>query len=168
MVEKNPKILIRPCNLKNTLFRPTGDIGRILEIENQSYDDPWDENTISYFLKLSGAGSLVLEINEELIGFLLFEVQNSYLNLVSIAIDPEFRRKGYATLLIDELLKEDLPDCNKIYCTISDKNLGAHLFFNKFGFSAIKIIKDFFSEGHDAYEFMYQIRKRKRKRSTRK
>lgn len=168
MVEKNLKISFRPCNLKNTLFHPRGDLDRMLEIESESYDDPWDENTISYFLNLSGAGSLALEINDVIQGFLLFEIQNSYLNLVSVAVHPQFRRKGYGTLLVEELLLGDLFSCKKMYCTVSDQNLSAHLFLNKFGFKAVKIMKDFFSEGHDAYEFMYPLKNNKKKKAKRK
>lgn len=164
MVKEKQKFLIRPCDLNKNLFHPRGDLDSMLEIEKQSYDDPWDENTITYFLKLSGAGCFVIEVGSEIAGFLLFEIQKSYLNLVSVAIDPKFRRQGFASLLVKELIQEDLPECKRVFCTVSDRNLQAHLFLNKFGFKAIKMVKDFFSEGHDAYEFMYLLKKKKKRK----
>lgn len=165
MAKEIEKVFIRPANLVKDLFHPMGDLDRILQIEQQSYDDPWDLKTIEYFLKLPGSGSFVAEYDGEVVGFLLFEMQDTYLNLVSVAIDPKVRRRGFGTLLIKELKNSDLAGCNRVYCTVSDKNLSAHLFLSKFGFKAINTKKNFYSEGHDAYEFMYVIRKRKKRTS---
>lgn len=163
MTNGSNKIIVRKGSLVKDLFHPMGDLDEILKIERQSYDDPWDENTFRYFLKFPGSGSLVAESDGNIVAFLLFEIQDSYVNLVSVAVNPEFRRKKFGTLLIKELKTSCLAGCNRIYCTVSDKNLGAHLFLSKFGFKAIATRKDFYDSGHDAYEFMYSVRKQRKK-----
>lgn len=161
-----PKIDIRPCNFLADLFKPKGDLPEILEIEKKCFDLPWDKQTFSYFMNKPGSGILVAQMDSEIIGYIVFEIEKSYFNLVSVAVDPDVRRCGFGRLLVSELFNGHILDCKRIYCTVSDKNLDAHLFFNKMGFKAISVKKDFFDAGHDGYEFARTIRKPRKKKTN--
>lgn len=100
--------------------------------------------------------------------------------IVSFCVDQDLRFKGVGNFLISSLierfssvvelsLKEAFTRPFLIYATISDRDIGPHLFFSKMGFKAKSISWNAFGTDHDGYNFVYEktpIVKRSRKKSS--
>jgi|GEM_PF-3703982 len=87
----------------------------------------------------------------ELIGFITLQENSDVLNQVdlinsvylkNVIIDPDYRRRGVFSRLLDEAIDE-LPDMDIDYlvCTIAEENMGSIRAFEKYGFTYYKKAK---------------------------
>lgn len=80
-------------------------------------------------------------------------------HLISIAIHREFRRKGFATALLERLV-DHLTEKSvaKIHLEVSVKNSEAIRFYIKVGFEKLSIRPSYYSDGSDALMMRLVIR----------
>ncbi len=93
----------------------------------------------------------VLEIDNQIIGFLSYSFLFDESELLLIAINPEFQNKGYGKMLMEFYLKT-MKD-NKIkscYLEVSTNNLKAIHFYKKYGFYQYGYREKYYSNGEDA------------------
>ncbi|HDH07043.1 MAG TPA: ribosomal-protein-alanine N-acetyltransferase, partial [Thermoproteales archaeon] len=105
------------------------------------------------YLKLTPELFLVIEKNGKVIGYIIGLLKTNKLgHIVSLAIDPEERRKGYGTLLLKKLLEKfkELGVC-KVRLEVRVSNRPAINLYSKHGFKIAYIIKRFYLNGEDAY-----------------
>ncbi len=69
--------------------------------------------------------------------------------LMNLAADPAQRGKGYATKLVNHLLKLYQPRCRRMRVGTSPANVG---FYERFGFQKVGLREDFFSENYESIE----------------
>lgn len=94
---------------------------------------------------------LVAEHGDDIAGHLIYSIHRRHLKILRIAVKPSLRRHGVATQLVDKL-KGKLTIRKAIYADVSDRNLGAQLFFRDVGFHARCV-------DADVYEFRYPPKK---------
>ena len=129
------------------------DIDRILEVETLSFKEPYPKGLLYIYLKLTPELFLVIEKNGKVIGYTIGLLKPSKLgHIVSLAIDPKERRKGYGTLLLKKLLEKfkELGVC-KVRLEVRVSNRPAINLYSKHGFKIAYIIKRFYLNGEDAY-----------------
>ena len=104
---------------------------------------------------------LVYEQDDCIIGYTVAILPNNdAAHLVSIAVHPNFRRRGIATRLIKELLKRL---CEKgisyVYLEVDVMNEAAIKLYQKLGFTIVERISSYYENGHDAYLMILFLQK---------
>lgn len=130
------------------------DMPEVLEIENKSYETPWSEEEFIRCLRQRNVIGMVAEWNDKVIGHMVYALHSKTIELLNIAVEPDYRRSMIGTLMIDKLVcKLHTQRRNRISAIVSDENLGAQLFFRDVGFTGS--VND-----ESSYKFVYRLRER--------
>ena len=134
------------------------DLPRVLEIESQLFEFPWFEEDIVELLRQRNCIAMVAERGDRILGYVFYTLCDGYLDLLNLAVCPDFRRQGVATQIVNKLtLKLSLQRRTSLVVTVRDSNLDAQLFFKEKGFKAIDIIKEpYEGTDDDAYVMEYK------------
>jgi ribosomal protein S18 acetylase RimI-like enzyme len=100
------------------------------------------------------------ELREILSGFCLFEISQleNLAHLYKVLILPEFRNKGNASsLFVEAITYMKKQGLEKVYLEVSVMNLAAIGFYEKHGFVVLNRIKNFYSNGEDAFAMQKMI-----------
>jgi ribosomal-protein-alanine N-acetyltransferase len=147
--ETKPKIYIR--------WGINRDMPRILEIENEVFEYPWSEEDYRTYLKQRNVISMVIEVDDLVVGFMVYELHKTHLNIPNFAITESYQRQGLGTKMIDKLKgKLDNNRRNHLIMEVRDSNIAAHLFLKNNDFKAVKIVRDAYEDClDDMYIFRY-------------
>ena len=132
------------------------DLNRVCDIDAMCFPDPWDE---AEFTRIAGMQKIipqVIEFGEEVCGFMIYELRKSSVRVVTFAVHPEWRRRGFGMALIGRLkAKLSSHRRNRITLDVSERNLDAQIFFKRMGFLALRVNRDATDEG-DTYRMVYR------------
>lgn len=129
------------------------DLNRIFEIEVASFKEPYPKSLLYMYLKLTPELFLVVEKNGNIVGYIIGLIRLGRLgHIVSLAVDPKERRKGYGTLLLNTILERFKKlKVHKVRLEVRVSNVAAINLYKKHGFKIAYIIKNFYLDGEDAY-----------------
>lgn len=144
------------------------DMDSVVQIEEKSFPKPWRKKDFIDCLQVTGKIGKVIEKNNKIIGFIIYELLQKGFYVINVAIDPDYRRCGYGKALLSQLIEKikhstDDADHSKRYYVnayISEDKYEAHLFFRSMNFKAISVEKNFFNDedgDFDAYHFVYKL-----------
>lgn len=125
------------------------DIDAIYNLQQKnSFLDGYNKQMLLDGFSKGGLKCVGVFENSQLIAFLTYS--NCYLDaeIQDILVDKNFRRKGYAQLLINWLIKETKN--NKIFLEVRRGNINAINLYKKCNFKAVNIRKKYYSDGEDA------------------
>lgn len=138
------------------------DMPRILEIEKESFDQAWNEQEFLSVLKKKDCIGMVCVINrgsedEKIVGFTLYELHTTRIELLSLAIAKDHRREGAGQKMTDWLKsKLSVTRRNRIVLCVRETNLSAQLFFQKQKFKATKVVrKHYKNSDEDGFVMCY-------------
>ena len=150
------------------------DLKDIVLIEDECFPYPWDKEDFDICLRKKDNVGVVLSLDEKIIGYMIFQFTKKHYSILSIAVQPSYQKNGYGKQMI-EYLKTKIRSSNSgpkdhIKLIVSDENLNCHKFLKSLGFTATKVIKDYFGPCHDAYDFVLDMKPKpaKKPRKTRK
>lgn len=149
----------------------------VLEIEELSFPYPWLEEDFIRVLRCRNvigmcaivpsteerdlADRLKYKPGDPVVGFMLYELHRRHIELLSIAVHPDWRRRDVAAQMIDKLKgKLHHERRNRIIADVSEGNLDAQLFFRDIGFRATDVLRDHYIEQEiegDAYRLQYRL-----------
>lgn len=134
------------------------DISSIISIEQKQFDIPWAEEDFVSHLREKDTIGLVVEINDIIVGYVVYELKPQYYEILNLAVHPEYLRQTIGTQLIDKLKgKMSINSRKRIIMHLSDANLGGHLFLQKCGFTAT-VLRNYYSDYKtDGYKFTYRL-----------
>ena len=134
------------------------DLPSVLAIEAKSFEFPWSEEAFLRSLSRRNCIGLVAEAGEELVGYVIYELERVRLHVLNLAIQPEARRSGVGTLLISHLVSKLSPTRRRrIGLEVRETNLAAQLFFRSLGFRATSLLRGFYEDTpEDAYVMQYR------------
>ena len=136
------------------------DMPSVLAIENSSFEFSWTEEDFIRCLRQRNCIGMVAEQDDEVVGFMIYELHKNRLHILNFAVAPGFRRKGIGNAMVSKLLgKLSHERRNRIMLEVRETNLEAQLFFKALGFRAISVLRDFYDDTvEDAYlmQFRYQ------------
>ena len=117
------------------------DMDRVMEIERRSFfPDQWDEAEFITALRNRNCIGIVLDpcnIDDDLYGFMIYELHNDRLKILRMAVHPELRRTGCGAQMIQRL--KDKLDQQRRYAIdieVDERNLDCQLFLRAMGFKA--------------------------------
>ncbi|MGM0770382.1 MAG: ribosomal protein S18-alanine N-acetyltransferase [Halobacteriota archaeon] len=121
----------------------SSDIPSIVDIENLSFEVPWESNVFHSYADYPGF--IVLESEGVILGYAVLVIIKKSAHLASIATHPEYRRMGVATALIDVcvlLAKEN--SYPLIRLEVREKNKAAQKFYLSNDFEVKGKIPDYY------------------------
>ena len=136
------------------------DMPEILGIEQQSFEFPWSEEDFIRCLRQRNCIGMVAECEEQIVGFMIYELHRTRLHILNFAVHPGFRRHGVGRQMASKLIsKLSHQRRTRILLEVRETNLDAQLFFRSTGFRAVSVLRDFYEDTvEDAYlmEHQYQ------------
>ncbi len=122
------------------------DLKAICEIENASFSDPWTEGVFKTFLN-GDTVFLTLYVENVLVGYAVLGLSDSEsAELYNIAVHPTYRRRGLAALLFEEAKRiAKKKEREKILLEVRASNAPAIALYEKFGFTADGVRKNYYS-----------------------
>ena len=135
------------------------DIPAILGIERSSFSTPWSEISFLSEVYKKNAFSNVALFEENVIGYICVNYLLHESHILNLAVHERFRRRGVATILINETLKElKKKGCVFMYLEVRASNAGAKKFYELFGFAVESIRKKYYANpDEDALLMMGRI-----------
>ena len=136
------------------------DMQEVLDIENEGFEFPWYEEDFIRCLRQRNCIGMIAEYNEQVVGFMIYELEKARLHLLNFAVARPFRRRGVGSQMIDKLTgKLSSQRRTRIILEIRETNLPAQLFFKTRGFRAVSVLRDFYDDTpEDAYAMQYRYR----------
>jgi ribosomal-protein-alanine N-acetyltransferase len=129
------------------------DMPAVLSIESQSFEFPWSEEEFIRCLRQRNCIGMVAERDDEVVGFMIYELHKNRLHILNFSVEPSARRNGVGSAMCDKLVGKLSHDRrNRIMLEVRETNLDAQLFFRNLGFKAISVLRDFYDDTvEDAY-----------------
>jgi len=141
------------CGVKIRRFFPS-DLKEIRKIEKASFPNQkaWSKGYFEKIYQKYPKEFLVAKIERKIVGYIIGQKELKEAKIISLAIAPNWQKKGIGTVLIKFLInlfkKEGLKK-NSLHTRTKNK-IGI-LFFKKSGFEISKKIKNYYRNGDDAY-----------------
>ncbi|MEL6108169.1 MAG: ribosomal protein S18-alanine N-acetyltransferase [Planctomycetota bacterium] len=136
------------------------DMPSVLGIEQSCFEFAWNEDDFIRCLRQRNCIGMVAEIDDEIVGFMIYELHKNRLHILNFAVHSDFRRQGIGGAMCAKLFgKLSHERRNRIMLEVRETNLDAQLFFKSLGFRAISVLRDFYDDTiEDAYlmQFRYQ------------
>lgn len=136
------------------------DMPSVLGIEEASFEFPWSEEEFIRCLRQRNCIGMVAERDDDVVGFMIYELHKNRLHLLNFCVAPEVRRQGVGSSMVEKLSSKLSQDRrNRITLEVRETNLAAQLFFKQLGFRAVSVLRDFYEDTtEDAY--LMQLRHR--------
>ncbi len=119
---------------------------RVLEIEQDSFTHPWNEEAFLSEIKKENSHCYVALQNNEVIGYAVMTTVLDEGDLLLISVEKSHRRKGVANALFSKFC--DIAKENKlsfITLEVRASNLGAKALYEKLGFEYVSVRKNYYS-----------------------
>jgi [ribosomal protein S18]-alanine N-acetyltransferase len=110
-----------------------GDLPAVLAIERRSFQTPW--SLAMFVLELSKPSGICLCVGsgDQLVGYLVCSRYADVWHLMNIAVTPDHRRRGIATVLMENLFEEAGEDA-RYTLEVRASNSAAIAMYERFGF----------------------------------
>jgi [ribosomal protein S18]-alanine N-acetyltransferase len=125
------------------------DIEAVSHLEEASFNDPYPSYFLSELARDNPETFLVLTLNNEIIGYGVVDRWEDHDHLISIAVRPDSRRKGFGEALLAELEKR-LSKERLLKLEVRQSNLAAIHLYSKRGFTKTGLAEGYYGDGEDA------------------
>jgi len=118
-----------------------------------------DSNTISLWTKKQWANEFKkegikvvgLSLSNLLVGICVCHVVLDEAQINFFAVNQKYRKKGYGSYLMSYLIKEcEKLNIKKLLLEVSQSNISAKNFYNRFNFSTMGIRRNYYKDGSNA------------------
>lgn len=135
------------------------DMQEVLDIERASFEFSWSEEDFVRCLRQRNCIGMVAEYQDQVVGFMIYELHKNQLHILNFAVAVECRRSGVGQQMIAKLASKLSPQRrNKILLEVRETNLAAQVFFRNNGFRAVTVLRDFYDDTtEDAYLMQYRF-----------
>ncbi len=140
------------------------DLDQVIRINEITLPEHYPRWFWENHLKNWGEAFFVAEVGDKIVGYVMTRVEYGpgYTvpgimvkrgHIISIAVLPEYRRRGIGTALMkaamDALRK--VYGCREVYLEVRVSNMPAIKLYEKLGFRKVKVIPMYYLDGEDAY-----------------
>lgn len=146
------------------------DLEQIMEIERLAFPEfPWSEQEMVEMLQCTGVSGRKVTASPiavdgenpaakpRILGYYICRYFSWKIELLSIAVHPDFRRIGVGKLLVSYSMAAVRPDTkrSRVLAEVRESNLEAQCFLRALGWTSYDVKKKYFANGEDAYSFRY-------------
>lgn len=134
------------------------DMEPVLNIEQLSFEFPWRDSDFINCLRQRNCIGMVAESNQQIRGYMIYELHQDRLHLLNFAVLPSWQRFGVGRQLIQKLVGKLSPQRrSRINCEVRESNLDALNFLKAQGFRATAVLRDFYEDTtEDAYAMQFR------------
>jgi ribosomal-protein-alanine N-acetyltransferase len=126
------------------------DLPRVVSIERRAFPTPW--SLAMFVLELAKPSGICLAAVDgtRVQGYLICARYDEAYHLMNIAVDPDLRRQGIASALIDAMIERAGIDANYTL-EVRVSNAGAITLYERYGFRSVGTRRRYYSDtGEDA------------------
>ena len=135
------------------------DADEIFKIEQNVFKDYWSLKSIkSEFLNSKHSFISVLEIENNIIGYIFQRIIYNQSHIINLAIDVPFQHRGYGKFLLKNILEKDSQDTD-VFLEVKEVNLPAIKLYTDLGFEEIEKKERYYSDGSNA---VFMLKKNKK------
>lgn len=136
------------------------DMPEVLDIENQCFEFAWTEEDFLCCLRQRNCIGMVAEYQEQVIGYMIYELHKQHLFVANFAVHPACQRQGVGTQMIDKLkCKLCQQRRTMISMYVREHNLPMQLTLKANGFRCVGTERGVFEPDHeDAMKFKFNLR----------
>ena len=125
----------------------TIEIPSVISIEELNSDYPWSQGQFTTSIKNSNNLCYSLSFNGRTIGYLIALLAGDTADILNIGIDPDFKRQGQGTALLNHLIEElKKRNIGEIFLEVRAGNKSAIQFYKRQGFEEISVRKNYYTK----------------------
>ena len=127
------------------------DLPQVIAIERRAFPTPW--SLAMFVLELSKPSGICLAamLEGRLTAYLICSRYDRVWHIMNVAIDPDHRRQGMATALLNRLLERVGEDDARFTLEVRRSNGGAIVLYERFGFKVAGLRRRYYQDnGEDA------------------
>jgi len=135
------------------------DMQEVMDIERGCFEFPWTEEDFLCCLRQRNCIGMVAERADQIVGFMVYELQKSRLRILNFAVSGDTRRQGVGVQMMQRLVDKLSQQRRKeIILEVRETNLEAQLFFKVQGFRALSVLRNHYDDTtEDAYYMQYRL-----------
>jgi len=126
------------------------DVPALLEIERSCFPDPWP---VQWFKEPIRSRDICLGAcnGTKIIGYLICCREDNVLHLANLAVDPECRRQGVATALLNQVFQMTRnARFSEVYLEVRRSNIEAIRIYERYGFQITGVEEQYYQGSEDA------------------
>jgi len=112
----------------------------------------WDESFIRELMSDEGVLTMVAE-DPAIVAYVMFSISRPYetVEVLSLAVSPEFRRKGIAKMLMANIESLAERDARTVSLCVRPDNQEAVNLYLSLGYKVLALCSGYYEDGSDAY-----------------
>ena len=154
---------LAPYPLPQIRHAAPSDIAAILEIEKESFIDPWEQPAFIEALAYYPTTYFVAVCDGAVVGFVVGALEdtgeNIYGHLCNLGVSPRYRRRGIGKLLVNRVEHQfALEMATGVQLEVRVSNAPAQRFYRKLGYRQVFGLDQYYANGEDAIVMMKWFR----------
>ena len=134
-----------------------GDLLAIEEIERRSYRTPWSRSMFAGELSKPSGICLGAFQGEDMLGYLIVARYVDAWHVMNVAVDPDHRGHGIATLLLERLFELTADDARRGYTLeVRVTNSVAIALYERLGFEARGVRRGYYTDNREDALIMWK------------
>ena len=135
------------------------DLDEVMAIERTSFRHPWSSNFFLEELQVACARSILAQVKDKIVGYVLFWLLPEEIDIHNIAVHPQFRRQGIGQTLLRQVVEQARRrDSSRVTLEVRVSNIGAQKLYESVGFTSQGVRKGYYSDdGEDALIMALQL-----------
>ena len=131
------------------------DLDDVVRIEYEAFDDPYP---VGILLQLynAGAGFLVAQVAQTIVGYVIFWIKEGQGHIIVIAVDSNYQDMKVGSLILEKtcfIFKRN--NINTVFLEVRKSNIRAINFYKRNGFVKINEEDDYYNDGESAIIMQY-------------
>jgi len=127
------------------------DLPSVCTLENAAQPSPWSRNQFAHELALPHGRLTVAELAGTVVGYLCAWEVAGELEIQNVVTGVEFRRRGVAAVLLEELLEYSRRRAvERLLLEVRSGNLAAIALYRRYGFTESGVRRGYYADGEDA------------------
>ncbi len=138
------------------------DLNDVTRIHTASFDDAWSVTMLKRILSMPGAGGLVARngFDDPVVGFALSRLAADECELLSLAVDPRYRRHGLGRrLLVASIATAIAAESRALFLEVAEDNAPARALYESHGFTPVGRRPDYYKLRDGTYAAALTMRR---------